>query len=102
MGLEKALREALAMQKESLSTVARAAKISRTGLSRFAHGKQTLSLAAADRLAEYFSIEINLPFAMGLDLSGYETAVKEWNSDGTLTNVSVCDNVGIRKWILRN
>ncbi len=55
-----ALRRALA-DCESVRAVSRATGVPQCSLSRFVTGKQSLRLDMADRLAEYFGVEVHPP-----------------------------------------
>ncbi|WP_428937286.1 helix-turn-helix domain-containing protein [Fontivita pretiosa] len=52
------LREAILRSGQSRYAIARATGISQAALSRFMSGKRGLSLGSADKLAEYFGLQL--------------------------------------------
>ncbi len=57
--MTEAIREAIAESELSFKALERETGILRQSLMKFAAGKQTIRLDAADKLAEYFGIEIH-------------------------------------------
>ncbi len=56
--MTEAIREAIADSELSFKALERETGVSRQSLMRFIVGKQTIRLDAADKLAEFFGIEI--------------------------------------------
>ena len=59
--LTATLRRAIKESKSSFLAMEQATGIKRQSLMKFARGEQSLRLDAADRLAEYFGLELRKP-----------------------------------------
>jgi plasmid maintenance system antidote protein VapI len=58
--LRQTIREAIEGGQVSYSALERATSISRASIARFVRGTQTLRIDLADRLADYFGLELRI------------------------------------------